>query len=223
MRDVVRHTMYQVPGSTAQLLDDADDPRRMEYLARFADREGQVFLRRFWRKYQGKTPDEVQEAFLDGLRPGAERLAAVFRYLSPQASPDELAAFLRKRLDDAELTSARVEQLYKRTAPEAYDLPDRGYVARVHPLELWLVGYLSAKPEASWQEAVVGARNARRSIAGCSAPASRGRRIRASTPCWKSKPSSTSTGGGAPGLSLRPCRPTTALGSSGDRLAARPT
>ena len=164
MRDVVRHTMYQVPGSTAQLLDDADDPRRMEYLARFADREGQVFLRRFWRKYQGKTPDEVQEAFLDGLRPGAERLAAVFRYLSPQASPDELAAFLRKRLDDAELTSARVEQLYKRTAPEAYDLPDRGYVARVHPLELWLVGYLSAKPEASWQEAVEASAEQRQAV-----------------------------------------------------------
>lgn len=164
MRDIVRHTMYQVPGSTAQLLDDADDPRRMEYLARFADREGQVFLRRFWRKYQGKTPDEVQATFLDGLRPGAERLAAVFRYLSPQASPDELAAFLRKRLDDAELTSTRIEQLYKRTAPEAYDLPDRGYVARVHPLELWLVGYLSAKPEASWQEAVEASAEQRQAV-----------------------------------------------------------
>ncbi|MBS0545785.1 MAG: penicillin-binding protein [Proteobacteria bacterium] len=164
MRDIVRHTMYQVPGSTAQLLDDADDPRRMEYLARFADREGQVFLRRFWRKYQGKTPDEVQATFLDGLRPGAERLAAVFRYLSPQASPDELAAFLRKRLDDAELTSTRIEQLYKRTAPEAYDLPDRGYVARVHPLELWLVGYLSAKPEASWQETVEASAEQRQAV-----------------------------------------------------------
>ena len=164
MRDIVRHTMYQVPGSTAQLLDDADDPRRMEYLARFADREGQVFLRRFWRKYQGKTPEEVQATFLDGLRPGADRLAAVFRYLSPQATEDELATFLRKRLADAELTSGRIEQLYKRNAPEAFDLPDRGYVARVHPLELWLVGYLSAKPEASWSEAVDASADERQAV-----------------------------------------------------------
>jgi membrane peptidoglycan carboxypeptidase len=164
MRDVVRHTMYQVPGSTAQLLDDTDDPRRMEYLARFADREGQVFLRRFWRKYQGKTPDEVQAAFLDGLRPSADRLAAVFRYLSPQAPPEALATFLRKRLADPDLSTARVAQLYARNAPEAFDLPDRGYVARVHPLELWLVGHLSAKPEATWTETVEASAEERQAV-----------------------------------------------------------
>src|SRR5690606_6971488 len=37
MRDIVRHAMYQVPGSTARLLEDDGDPRRAEYLARFAD------------------------------------------------------------------------------------------------------------------------------------------------------------------------------------------
>ncbi|TMW80009.1 penicillin-binding protein, partial [Thauera sp. UPWRP] len=55
MRELVRHTMYQVPGSTARLLEDNEDPRRVEYLVRFADREGQLFLRRFWRKYQDST------------------------------------------------------------------------------------------------------------------------------------------------------------------------
>lgn len=154
MRDVVRHAMYQVPGSTAALLEDDDDPRRLEYLARFADREGQVFLRRFWNKYQGKTPAERRDAFLDGLRPGAERLAAVFRYLSPQAGVAELGAFLNDRLDGEALSDARIERLHERNAPEAYDLPDRGYVARVHPLELWLVGFLATQPQASWTEAV---------------------------------------------------------------------
>ena len=58
MREVVRHTMYQVPGSTARLLEDSSDPRRGDYLARFADREGQTFLRRFWRKTEQHTPEE---------------------------------------------------------------------------------------------------------------------------------------------------------------------
>jgi membrane peptidoglycan carboxypeptidase len=35
-------------------------------------------------------------------------------------------------------------------------LADRGYVASVHPLELWLVGYLRTHPKAGWDE-VVGA------------------------------------------------------------------
>jgi hypothetical protein len=54
MRDVVRYYMFQLPGSSAALLADADDPRRAEYLARFADREGATFLARFWNKYRAR-------------------------------------------------------------------------------------------------------------------------------------------------------------------------
>lgn len=164
MREVVRHTMYQVTGSTAQLLTRAGDPRRTQYLARFADQEGQVFLRRFWHKYQGKSPAEIQDIFLDGLRPSADRLAAVFRYLSPQGSPEQLAAFLRQRLEGNALSAEQVARLYTRNGPEVYDLPDRGYVARVHPLELWLVGYLSAKPEAGWGELVKASADERQAV-----------------------------------------------------------
>ncbi|WP_374479614.1 transglycosylase domain-containing protein [Zoogloea sp.] len=164
MRDVVRHAMYQISGSTAQLLQQADDPRRADYLARFADKEGQVFLRRFWLKYRGKKPAEIQDDFLDGLRPGADRLAAVFRYLSPQASQEALGAFMKQRLEGDKLSDEHLARLYTRNAPEAYDLTDRAYVARVHPLELWLVGYLSAKPEASWDELVKASKAERQAV-----------------------------------------------------------
>ncbi len=164
MREIVRHTMYQVPGSTARLMEDAEDPRRAEYLARFADREGQTFLRRFWRKYQGRSPEEMRTLLLDGLRPSAERLAAVFRYLEPEAPPEALAAFLGRRLGDAQLSESRIAQLYTRHAPEAFDLPDRGYVARVHPLELWLVGYRMRNPQASLSEAVAASADERQVV-----------------------------------------------------------
>jgi len=154
LRDVVRHTMYQVPGSTARLLEEDDDPRRQEYLGRFADREGQVFLRRFWNRYHGKKPDEIQSSFLDGVRPGADRLAAAYLYLQPQATPEQLGQLLRDRLPGEALTDERIAKLHARNAPDAYDLPDRGYVARIHPLELWLVRYLSQRPDAGWSDAV---------------------------------------------------------------------
>jgi len=164
MRDVVRYSMYQVPGSSAQLLEKAGDPRRADYLARFADQEGQVFLRRFWHKYQGKTAEEIRDDFLDGLRPNASRLAAVFRYLSPQAPASELDAFLRQRLDKESLADERISALYARSAPDAFDLPDRGFIARVHPLELWLVGYLSAHPQSTWSELVQASAKERQAV-----------------------------------------------------------
>ena len=164
MREIVRYTMYQVPGSTAQLLEDAEDPRRAEYLARFADREGQTFVRRFWRKYEGRSAEEMRSLLLDGLRPSAERLSAVFRYLEPEAPPAALAAFLARRLGDAALTEARIAQLYSRNAPQAFDLPDRGYVARVHPLELWLVGYRMQHPQASLADALAASAEQRQAV-----------------------------------------------------------
>ena len=164
MRDVVRYTMYQVPGSTAKLLSDQSDERRGEYLARFADREGQVFLRRFWRKYQGLAPDAIRATLLDGLRPTADRLAAAYRYLEPEAGLPAFAAFIRERLPAGRLDDKRVATLYRRYAPGNFDLPDQGYLARAHPLELWLAGYLAAHPGASFSEVVEASREERQAV-----------------------------------------------------------
>jgi membrane peptidoglycan carboxypeptidase len=154
MRDVVRHTIYQGPDNLSRLLEDEDDPRRQEYLARFADREGQVFLRRFWNKYRGKKPDEIREDLLDDLRPGVDRLSAVFLYLSPKATPQALGEFLKERLDGKVFSEQNIDKLYARNGLEAYDLADRGYVARIHPLQLWLAAYLQNKPDATWADVV---------------------------------------------------------------------
>ncbi|MGE5470582.1 MAG: transglycosylase domain-containing protein [Bacteroidota bacterium] len=164
MRDVVRYAMLQIPGGTAQLLKDDDNARRKIYLTKFADQEGQVFLRRFWHKYAGKTPEEIREIFLDGLKPNADRLAAVFRYLSPQATPEDLAAFLEEHLEHEKLDAGRVARLYTRYAPDAFDLPDRGYIARVHPLELWLAAFLSAHPDAGWSATVAASADERQAV-----------------------------------------------------------
>src|SRR5471030_3243599 len=85
MRDLVRYSTYQGPNNSAELLKDDNEPRRQEYLARFADREGTAFMLRFWKKYQNKTSQERLDTFLDGMHPTPIRLAAVHRYLLPNA------------------------------------------------------------------------------------------------------------------------------------------
>jgi membrane peptidoglycan carboxypeptidase len=153
MRDVVRYYMFQLPGSSAQLLADADDPRRAEYLARFADREGKDFLARFWNKYRVMAPAEVEPALMQGVRIRASKLAAVHRTIHPQASLAEFSKFLHAYLPaDSEVDEERIAKMYDQYAPANMSLADRGYVASVHPLELWLVGYLHTHPKAGWDE-----------------------------------------------------------------------
>jgi len=156
MRDVVRYYMFQLPGSSAALLADANDPRRAGYLARFADNEGKVFLAKFWNKYKGKTPDEAQALLFAGVRPLASKLSAAHRTIAPNATLQQFGAFINDTLPSNEVDAERIGKLYDQYAPQNMSLADRGYVASVHPLELWLVGYLRDHPKAGWSE-VVGA------------------------------------------------------------------
>lgn len=164
LRELVQHSTHQSQGSILPLLSNPDDPRRDVLLARFADREGQVFLRRFWRKTESMPPDVLRSYLLDGLRPTPERLVAVFRYLQPDATPDDLQQFLQARLGDAAPVRARMERLYQQFAPDALDLPDRGHVARVHPLELWVVGFRLQHPEASLVQAIAASEGERQAV-----------------------------------------------------------
>ncbi len=153
LRDVVRYTLYQDP-TRRLLLQDDKDPRRQEYLARFADREGKTYLTRFWRKYQGKSAEERLSTLIDGLKLNQSRLAAIYRYLSPHASAEQLAAFVHSYLPNEPLTAKRLDYLYQTYGPGKFSLPDQGYVARVHPLELWLLDYMNHHPNASFADIV---------------------------------------------------------------------
>lgn len=153
MRDVVRYYMFQLPGSSAQLLADADDPRRQMYLARFADNEGKVFMAKFWNKYKNKTPAEVEALLFSGVRPMASKLAAAHRTIAPNATLAQFAEFIDKSLPSStDMDPDRIPKMYEMYDPRNMSLADRGYVASVHPLELWLVSYLRTHPKAGWTE-----------------------------------------------------------------------
>lgn len=168
MRDLVRYSTYQGPSNSAELMKDDSDPRRQEYLANFADREGTVFLLRFWKRYKNKNTQERLDTFLDGVHPAASRLAAVHRYLLPNATPAAFNSFVRARMvqDNTKppVTEKRLADMYQSYGPGAYDLPDQGYIARVHPLDLWLVGYLMQHPDAQFKDAVAASRFERQEV-----------------------------------------------------------
>lgn len=165
MRDIVHHYMFLTPGSSAKLLQDADDPRRAEYLARFADREGQIFIRRFLGKYQGKTADEAQQLLLENLRPTASRLAAISRTLDPAATLDQFSDFINAHLPpERDSSPAQLGRLYAQYDPAKMSLADRGYLAGVHPLELWLVGYLRSHPQATQTEVMAASVEQRQAV-----------------------------------------------------------
>lgn len=156
LRDIVSYaSSYQTQGSTSLLLRADNDPKREEYLRKFVDKEGSEFLRRFFRKYQQKPMEQRLETFFDGLKQTPDRLAAVHRYLLPDASFTDFAAFLRNKLPDSDkLTNKKLQDMYAQYGPGKFSLPDQGYIAGAHPLELWVLNYLNTHPEAKMKEVI---------------------------------------------------------------------
>jgi membrane peptidoglycan carboxypeptidase len=164
MRDIVSYFMFRGPGATARILEDTTDPARMEYLARFADREGSEFIRQFHRKYRDVPSDSLLDALVRERRMTPLGIAWAFRTVVPDADVARFSSFVQTRTPDSDLTPEILEDLYTRADPAPWDLNDLGYLARIHPLELWLVGYLLDHPGAQLAEVLEASQEERQEV-----------------------------------------------------------
>lgn len=161
MRDIARHYMYNTTDAAVEQLADSDDATRRATLSRFADKEGREFLVRFYKKYAGKNAQEAEDLLLETIHPTPKRLAIVYRSIEPGADLARFSGFLHERLPQSKQSEKALQDLYEKNAVDKFSLPDRGYLAGVHPLELWLVGFMRHNPQATLSEAVVASRNER--------------------------------------------------------------
>jgi membrane peptidoglycan carboxypeptidase len=153
MRDIVYHYQYK-PDGVARWLDDPESPKRQEYLERFADREGQVYLGRFFAKAQDKSEQERLDMLTKRVWLKSSRLTMLYRSIYPDRDVAQLDKFLRAHLPKEIVAKEDIYSLYEKYSPEKFDLQDQGYITKIHPLELWLAGYLAKHPNATREEVI---------------------------------------------------------------------
>jgi membrane peptidoglycan carboxypeptidase len=163
MRDVVRHVMAEREDMNAALLGDRGDPARQAYLERFADKEGRAFIIRFYRELARKSPEEMERQLLQGKRPTPTRLAALYYGLEPEGDETGLARFLARHLDDPPESASDLTTKY---GPGRWSLADRGYLAKVHPLAMWVAGHLRRHPQATLTETIAASHQQRQDAYG---------------------------------------------------------
>ena len=164
MRDVAYHFIYRGPDSSGKVLQDSRHPDRGAYLSRFADHEGRVFMRHFYRKYQGLARGDILPEFLDNIRPAPHRYAVIYRTVVPEGTVQDFAKFMRAEFPGSTLTENDLAALYEKYAIDKFSLQDRGYLARVHPLELWLVAYMRQNPDAKLDKIVEASKDERQAV-----------------------------------------------------------
>ncbi len=149
MRDVTRYYIAQEGDTVRRLLADSGDPARQDYLRQFADQEGRQYLGRYYEDYAGLAPRDALEQLADHARQSPQALATVFLATRPEASPQELAHFLKEHLPRRMPAPRKLARLYAECQSGRLTLSDQGYLAGVHPLEIWLVGWLRDHPDVS--------------------------------------------------------------------------
>jgi membrane peptidoglycan carboxypeptidase len=91
-------------------------------------------------------------------------MAWSYRAVAPNASLEEFEPLLREYQPEAEFVGATVEDLYRRANPIGQTLADLGYLASVHPLELWVARYLIENPLATRSEVITASAGARQEV-----------------------------------------------------------
>lgn len=162
MRDIVHYEMIESAGPSAQWFDDP--ALRQRYLMQFADRESLVYLHRFYVKYAGKTPDDALDTLIADMRKSPPKLATALRSIAPDEPFPWFAKRMRAALRNtpsASLSDDDLAKLYAKYAIDKFNLNDRGYIAHVHPIALWMLAYLRKHPNATENELRQASRDAR--------------------------------------------------------------
>jgi membrane peptidoglycan carboxypeptidase len=162
MRDIVHFEMVEAAGPSLSWTEDP--PTRQRYLMQFVDQESLVYLHRFYLKYQGKTSDAALDTLIAGMHKSPPKLATALRSVAPEAPPAWFNARMRAALKgtpEQGLTDDDLAALYAKYAIDKFNLNDRGYIARVHPIELWMLNYLRRHPNASESELRSASKDAR--------------------------------------------------------------
>lgn len=152
MRDVVQYHMWKIPGVSPSIYDNPSDPKRKEFLDKFIQFESRVFINKFLGRYKGVEGREALMRLLTRMRPTPYRLAVAYRSVRPQDSFEEFQKTLASVIPPGVPVTGGYEKLFEKYGPDKFNLGDRGYLARIHPLELQTVYYLQSHPKASLEE-----------------------------------------------------------------------
>jgi membrane peptidoglycan carboxypeptidase len=155
MRDIVHYYVNRLPGSVyllrgqpAEMTWDHDDG--------IADGEGRELIEQFYQKYADANAGPVLETLRRGR--SLTQLAWAYRSVTPEAGLAEFGHFFQP------LSDARSAELYDGSDPIGLSISDRGRLAGMQPLELWVAAYLYRHPGALQQDVLDASASVRQEI-----------------------------------------------------------
>ncbi len=149
MRELVEYHIARIPN--VNTIKDPNSQSRDKYLQLFIKHEGSTFLKRFYTPLKGLDRKGILENICTGVRLTPYRFATIYYSVTGEKDTAEIESLLSKFHLEGRRSEVYddIDQLISRK----FSLQDQGYLASMHPLKLWLAGYLIKNPNASFKEA----------------------------------------------------------------------
>ena len=157
MKDIVDH--YRWSEVDSSIIEDRDHPKRKAYLDRWVQTDSGVFINSFWNKYEELSGEDILAKVYG--EEGSDNLAALtitYRSITGETEPtqgfrDYLTATVPEdERDEFPETDEEWAELFAEHDATQFNWNERGYVASVHPLELWIAHERFQNPKISREE-----------------------------------------------------------------------
>ena len=157
MKDIVDHYRWNEVDSS--IIEDREHPKRKEYLDRWVDTDSSVFLNSFWSKYEKLSKDDILSKVYG--EEGTDNLAALtitYRSITGETEPTQAfrdyvkATMPEDERDELPENDEEWAELFDEHDATQFNWNERGYVASVHPLELWIAHERYQNPKLSHDE-----------------------------------------------------------------------
>ncbi|HMO02536.1 MAG TPA: transglycosylase domain-containing protein [Oligoflexia bacterium] len=153
MRDIVKHYENLLDGSSEE------DPqkqaeRRTLLLSKFADSEGKIFLREFYNKYKGLSGEDVLKKLFKNRKNSPRKYSVVYQFIYGDRDLKKFNAWTTRVCDIPCPEQTQLERALKDLDISKFSFNEQGYLAKLHPLELWLVKYLVFSESPSFNDLI---------------------------------------------------------------------
>ena len=152
MREIVQYHKAQLGYDEAAIFREPNHPDRQRLLREYTEKEGRKLLWDYYHRYQGKSEAESIRRLLRS-KPTPRRAATAYFFLrGPGGEPAQFARILAAVMGSEAPDSAASVKLARSFGTNPLSVADAAYLLKVHPLELWTMGFLITRPEATWDD-----------------------------------------------------------------------
>jgi membrane peptidoglycan carboxypeptidase len=153
LQETVRFHIHR--NEAFQKLSDGNEEIKKELLLQFVEKESKLFLSKFFKNLKKEDPSSLEHHVTFEIPRSVMGIAMVMTYLHPELTPDQVISNIRSAGYELSLKQQqRILRLVNSHLKGQFNMNDIGYVAKLHPILLYVAKKMIENPTITYSQLV---------------------------------------------------------------------